>query len=130
MPWESSSQPTETELNILRVLWESGPAPVRVIHEEISKAKETNYSTTVKMLSVMLDKGLVKRDENVRPHIYRTVKKQETTQKGMLRDLMDRVYGGSPGRMVIQALSSKKASQDELDEIRKLLDRLQEREDE
>jgi len=126
MPWESSSQPTDAELQLLRVLWEHGPSPVRVIHEAISRAKETNYSTTVKMLSVMLDKGLVKRDEAVRPHIYRTVKKQETTQKGMLRDLMDRVYGGTPGRMVIQALSSRKASQEELDEIRRLLDQLQE----
>ena len=107
------------------LLWENGPSPVRVIHESVSRTKETNYSTTVKMLSVMLDKGLVKRDESVRPHIYRTVKKQETTQKGMLRDLMDRVYGGTPGRMVIQALSSKKASQEELDEIRRLLDQLQ-----
>ena len=125
MPWESSSQPTDAELQLLRVLWENGPSPVRVIHESVSRTKETNYSTTVKMLSVMLDKGLVKRDENVRPHIYRTVKKQETTQKGMLRDLVDRVYGGTPGRMVIQALSSKKASQEELDEIRRLLDELQ-----
>lgn len=125
MPWESSSQPTDVELQILRVLWDQGPSPVRVIHEVMSENKETNYSTTVKMLSVMLDKGLVKREESVRPHIYRTVKKQETTQKGMMRDLMDRVYGGSPGRMVIQALSSKKASQEELDEIRKLLDQLQ-----
>lgn len=125
MPWERSSQPTETELQILRALWEQGPSPVRVIHEAISRNKETNYSTTVKMLSVMLNKGLVKRDESVRPHIWRTVKKQETTQKGMLRDLMDRVYGGSSGRMVIQALSSKKASPEELEEIRRLLDQLQ-----
>lgn len=126
MPWESSSQPTDAELQILRVLWEHGPSPVRVIHEAISRNKEINYSTTVKMLSLMLDKELVKRDESARPHIYRTVKKQETTQKGMMRDLLDRVYGGSPGRMVIQALSSKKASQEELNEIRNLLDQLQE----
>ena len=125
MPWESSSQPTDAELQILRAIWEHGPSPVRVIHEAIAKSKSTNYSTTVKMLSVMLNKGLVKRDESVRPHVYRTVKKQETTQKGMMRDLMDRVYGGSPGRMVIQALSSKKATQQELDEIRELLDQLQ-----
>ena len=126
MPWESSSQPTEVELQILRALWELGPSPVRRIHEAISATKETNYSTTVKMLSVMLEKNLVKRDESVRPHIYRTVKKRETTQKGMLRDLMERVYGGSPGRMVIQALSSKRATSAELQEIRELLDRLQE----
>ena len=125
MPWQSSSQPTDAELQILRVLWENGPSPVRVIHEAVSRNKEANYSTTVKMLSVMLDKALVRRDESVRPHIYRTVKKQETTQKGMMRDLMDRVYGGTPGRMVIQALSSRKASPEELDEIRKMLDQLQ-----
>ncbi len=125
VPWKSSSQPTESEVEILRVLWDNGPSPVRVIHEAISQAKDTNYSTTVKMLSVMLDKKLVKRNESVRPHVYSTVKPRSTTQKGMLRDLMDRVYNGSPGRMVIQALSSKKATPAELAEIRKLLDRLQ-----
>ena len=125
MPWESSSQPTDAELRILKALWELGPSPVRVIHETISRAKDTNYSTTVKMLSVMLDKGLVKRDEAVRPHIWSTVKKQATTQKGMLRDLMDRVYDGTPGRMVVQALASKRATKEELDEIREMLDRLQ-----
>lgn len=125
MPWECSSQPTETEVRILRALWENGPSPVRVIHEAVSQTKETNYSTTVKMLSVMLEKKLVARDESVRPHVYRTAKTRSTTQKGMLRDLMDRVYDGSPGRMVIQALSSKKATPEELKEVRELLDRLQ-----
>ena len=125
MPWKSSTQPTESEVEILRVLWDNGPSPVRVIHEELSRTKETNYSTTVKMLSVMLEKQLVRRDESVRPHVYRAVKPRSTTQKGMLRDLMDRVYDGSPGRMVIQALSSKKASSEELEEIRRLLDQLQ-----
>lgn len=125
VPWKSSSHPTESEVEILRVLWDHGPSPVRVIHEAISQAKDTNYSTTVKMLSVMLEKKLVKRDESVRPHVYSTAKQRATTQRGMLRDLMDRVYDGSPGRMVIQALSPKKATPEELTEIRKLLDQLQ-----
>ena len=125
MPWESSSQPTDAEIQILRALWEYGPSSVGVIHEFVSRSKETNYSTTVKMLAVMLEKGLVRRDESVRPHIYRTAKTRAGTQKGMLRDLMDRVYDGSPGQMVLQALSSKKATPAELAEIREILDQLQ-----
>jgi predicted transcriptional regulator len=81
-----SSQPTEVELQILRILWELGPSPVRVIHQRLNQAKGTNYSTTMKMLSVMLHKGLVKRDENARPHIYRpTLTREKTTGQGIDR---------------------------------------------
>lgn len=120
-----SSQPTEVELQILRVLWDAGAAAVRDIHLALSAEKDTNYSTTVKMLSVMLDKGLVKRDESVRPHVYRPVAAQKTTQQRMLRDLMQKAFDGSAGSLVLQALSSKKASKEELAEIRRLLDQLE-----
>jgi BlaI family penicillinase repressor len=120
-----SSQPTEVELQILRVLWEEGPSTVGEIHKALLPKKGTNYSTTVKMLSVMLEKELVKRDESTRPHVYRPVAPQKTTQQRMLRDLIQKAYDGSAGSLVLQALSSQKASKDELAEIRRLLDELQ-----
>ena len=87
MPRPASSQPTEVELQILRVIWDRGPCGVREIHENLHSAKGTNYSTTVKMLSVMLAKGLVKRTESQRPHIYRAVWTRERTGKSLLKDL-------------------------------------------
>jgi BlaI family penicillinase repressor len=125
MPRPPSTQPTEVELQILRVLWERGPSTVRQIHNALAQDKDTNYSTTVKMLSVMLDKGLVKRDETARPLVYRAVKSQQTTQRSMLRDLVQRAYGGSTGSLVLQALSSQRATPEELAEIRRLLDELE-----
>lgn len=120
-----STQPTEVELQILRILWELGPSPVREIHKKLEAEKGTNYSTTVKMLSVMLEKGLVKRDEEVSPHIYRATATREKTGKKMLTDLVEKVYAGSTMSLVLQALSSTKASREELDEIRKLLDQME-----
>jgi len=118
-----SSQPTEVELQILRILWDLGPSPVRVIHEQLSD-KGTNYSTTVKMLSVMLEKGLLKRKEGVRPHIYRVAESQEKTQQRMLSDLIEKAYSGSALSLVMQALSEK-ASPEELQQVRELLDQLE-----
>ncbi len=125
MPRQPSSQPTEVELQILRILWELGPSPVRDIHQRLEAEKGTNYSTTVKMLSVMLDKGMVRRDEAKRPHVYRAAMTQERTQKRMLDDLLSKVYGGSARNLVMHALSSKKATPGEIDEIRQLLDEMQ-----
>lgn len=130
MARRQSSQPTEVELQILRTLWDRGPSAVREIHQTISAEKGTNYSTTVKMLSVMLEKGLVKRDENARPHVYRPTAAQETTQKRILRDLIQKAFDGSAGSLVLQVLASKKASKAELAEIRKLLDQLEGEENE
>lgn len=119
------SQPTEVELQILRVMWDHGPSTVGDIHKILLAERGTNYSTTVKMLSVMLDKGLVKRDETVRPHVYRPVAPQKTTQQKMLRELIRKAYHGSTGSLVLHALSSQKASPEELAEIRRLLDTLE-----
>lgn len=125
MPRPGSSQPTEVELQILRVLWERGPSTVRQIHDALSADKRTNYSTTVKMLSVMLEKDLVRRDEDARPLVYRAAKNQQTTQRSMLRDLIQRAYDGSAGSLVLQALATKRATPDELADIRRLLDELE-----
>jgi predicted transcriptional regulator len=118
-------QPTEVELQILRVLWELGPSPVRTIHARLQAEKDTNYSTTVKMLSVMMDKGLVKRDENASPHIYRPALSREAAGKRMVRELIDRVYDGAAMSLVLHALKSAKASPEELDEVRRLLDEME-----
>jgi len=119
------TQPTEVELQILRILWELGPSPVREMHARLNAAKGTNYSTTVKMLSVMLDKGLVKRDEKASPHIYRPVLSREKTGKRMLGDLIEKVYDGAAMSLVLQALASSKPTKEDLDDVREFLDELE-----
>jgi predicted transcriptional regulator len=118
-------QPTEVELQILRILWELGPSPVREIHARLNAEKGTNYSTTVKMLSVMLEKGLVRRDEQASPHIYRPALTREAAGKRMLSDLIEKVYDGAAMSLVLQALSSAAATKEELDEVRRMLDQLE-----
>ena len=125
MPRHPSTQPTEVELRILRILWEHGPSTARGIHNQLSGTRETNYSTTVKMLSVMLDKKLLNRDDTIRPQVYRTAATQGRTQERMLKDLIHKAYDGSVGSLVMQALSSQKSSPDELAEIRRLLNELE-----
>ena len=120
-----SSQPTAVELEILRILWDLGPSPVRDVHARLAEAKGTNYSTTVKMLSVMLTKGLVKRDDGATPHIYRAAMSRERAAKKFLTELIEKVYDGSAMSLVLQALAGGKASQAEIDEARKLLDEME-----
>jgi predicted transcriptional regulator len=125
MPRPVSAQPTEVEMQILRILWELGPSPVRDIHKRLEAAKGTNYSTTVKMLAVMLQKGLLKRDEDAQPHVYRPALTRAKTGKRMLNDLIEKVYDGSAMSLVLQALSSGKATKEELEEVRRVLDQME-----
>jgi predicted transcriptional regulator len=125
MPRPSSSQPTEVEMQILRILWELGPSPVREVHKRLEAAKGTSYSTTVKMLAVMLDKGLVTRDERAQPHIYKAALSREGAGKRLVRDLIEKVYNGSVQSLVLQALSTQRATPEERNEIRRLLDKLE-----
>lgn len=120
-----STQPTEVELQILRILWDLGPSPVRDIHAKLNAEKGTNYSTTVKMLSVMLDKGLVKRDESAAPLIYRSAMTREAAGKRFVRELVDKVYDGAAMSLVLHALKSATASPEELAEVRRLLDTME-----
>jgi BlaI family penicillinase repressor len=120
-----SSQPTAVELEILRILWDLEPCPVREIHTKLSESKDTNYSTTVKMLSVMMQKGLVKRDENASPHLYRSAITKQKAAKKFLTELIEKVYDGSAMSLVLQALAGGKASQKEIDEARRLLDEME-----
>lgn len=125
MARHASTQPTEVELQILRILWSDGPSIARHIHDSLQEFKQTTYSTTVKMLSVMMEKGLLKRDDDAKPHVYRASAPQQRTQKRMLGDLIEKVYDGSAAALMLHALSSKKATAEELAEIRELLDRLE-----
>ncbi len=120
-----SSVPTDVEFQILNILWELGPSPVRDIHRQLDAVKGTNYSTTVKMLGVMLQKGLLRRDEDAQPHVYRTALTRHRAGKQMLKDVVQKVYDGSSLSLVLQALSSSKATKAELAEIRKLLDQME-----
>ncbi len=117
-------RPTEAELEMLRVLWTRGPLTVREIHEALSE-KETGYTTTLKILQKMTDKGLVRRDESSRSHVYHPVLEAGQTQRQLVRELMQRAFGGSAGQLVLSALSEKKATADELSEIRRLLDEME-----
>ncbi|MCA9136401.1 MAG: BlaI/MecI/CopY family transcriptional regulator [Planctomycetales bacterium] len=120
-----SFQPTEVELQMLRILWDLGPSPVRDIHSHLNASKGTNYSTTVKMLSVMLDKGLVRRDETVSPHIYRPAFTRQSAGKRLMKDLVEKVYDGATMSLVLHAIKSMKASPQELSEVRRLLDEME-----
>ena len=118
-------RPTQLELTILRVLWDSGPSSVRRITEILNEKKSTGYTTVLKMLQIMTEKGLVSRDASRRPQIYRARHSQEQTQKQLLRDLLDRAFDGSVKTLVMQALSTRKSSPEELEAIEKLLDRIE-----
>jgi predicted transcriptional regulator len=115
-------RPTDAELAILRVLWDQGAATVRQVHEVLSRERPTAYTTALKMLQIMTEKGLVRRDETDRTHVYQARLSQEQTQRQLLRDLLDRAFGGSSSQLVMQALATRRASAEELTEIRKLLD--------
>jgi len=121
-------RPTDAELAILRVLWERGPSTVREVHEEVSRERGTGYTTVLKLLQIMFDKGLVTRDESERAHVYQPRHSEEQAQRRLVTDLLDRAFGGSAQKLVMQALTAKKASAEELAEIRKLLDELDESE--
>ncbi len=118
-------RPTDAELAILRVLWEHGPCTVRRVQESLGRDKPTGYTTALKLLQVMTEKGLVLRDESLRSHVYRARSSEEHTQRELVVDLIRRAFGGSARKLVVQALASKEASAEELAEIRQHLDRLE-----
>jgi len=117
-------QPTRAELDILRVLWKQGRCTVRQVHEALQETQDkgTVYTTVLKLMQNMAEKGLVRRDERERTHVYEAAISQQKTQRALVRDLMDRAFGGSTASLVIQALSAKRATPEELAEIRRLLD--------
>jgi len=120
MSKSSSSRPTDAELAILRVLWDVGPITVRQVHDALGR--DTAYTTVLKLLQIMTEKGLVARDESQRSHVYRASRKQEQTQRQLVGDLLERAFGGAADKLVLQALSAKKVTAEELAEIRRMLD--------
>jgi predicted transcriptional regulator len=116
-------RPTESELAILRILWRSGPSTVRQVVE--SSEPGTGYTTILKMLQIMTEKGLVTRDDAARTHVFKPSQPEENTQRQLLDDLLDRAFGGSAQKLVLQALSGRQPSRDELAELRHLLNSME-----
>ena len=121
----SMPRPTQAELEILAVLWERGPSSVREVHDELRARRETGYTTVLKTLQIMTEKGLVARDERQRSHIYSARVPQRETQRQLLDDLLERAFSGSSSALVMQALATRRASPEELDAIRRLLDEIE-----
>lgn len=119
------SKPTESELEILSLLWEMKQASVRQIHERLAETKDTGYTTTLKTMQIMHGKGMLNRNENQRTHIYSPATNQKETQKSLLRNLVSTAFGGSAQKLVMQALGEENPSKEELDEIRAFLDQLE-----
>jgi predicted transcriptional regulator len=119
-------RPTDAELEILKVLWQRGPSTVREVHDVLNETKPTGYTTVLKLLQIMGDKGLVRRNESQRAHVYEAQLRQEQTERQMVGDLLERVFDGSATKLVMQALATKKTSQHELTAIRQLLKEFEE----
>ena len=119
--------PTDSELAILNVLWTRGPSTVREVHEELQDAQGTGYTSTLKLMQLMAQKGLVDRDESRRSHVYSARPGEEATKKSLVRQLADKAFDGSAAQLAMRALSAKKASPEELAEIRRLLDEMEKR---
>lgn len=117
-------KPTESELEILQILWEKESCTVRDVHEILEKNKEAGYTTTLKLMQIMTEKGLVIRDTSSKTHIYRAVATQQKTEQHLVNKMIDNVFNGSAARLVMQALGNHSASQDEIDSIKKYLDEL------
>jgi BlaI family transcriptional regulator, penicillinase repressor len=119
-------KPTESELEILQIIWTKGIATVREVHEELGKTKDVGYTTTLKLMQIMHEKGLVKRDDSMRTHVYQAAVNKEKTQKHLLGKMIDSLFGGSPTQLVIQALGNDQSnlSEAELGQIQDLLNSL------
>ena len=120
----TSPKPTESELEILQILWNKGNCTVREVHEVLEKNKEAGYTTTLKLMQIMHEKGLVARDTSAKTHIYRALVNQEKTQQHLVNKMIDNVFNGSAARLVMQALGNHSASKEEIDSIKKYLDEL------
>ena len=125
MPRKRSSKPTEVELQILGVLWARGSSTVREVHNALEDARDTGYSTTLKMMQIMTEKGLLLKDDSQRPQVYRPAMSQEQAQMQFVDDLIQRVFGGSADKLILRAINSRHVSSEDLEQIRKLLKKLE-----
>jgi len=119
---KDAPRPTDAELEILRVLWARGPSTVREVHAALSKTRRAGYTTVLKFMQIMTDKGLLQRNEDQRAHVYESSVPQAETQRILVGELLDKAFGGSAANLVMQALASKPASAEDLSSIRQLLD--------
>ena len=117
-----NSRPTDRELTILRILWDNGPATVREVNEAMNENQDTGYTTTLKLMQIMTDKGLLRRDESRFKHVYKPAMTEEKAQKLLVGELLEKAFSGSAEKLVMRALSAKKVSAKELEKIRKMLD--------
>lgn len=115
-------RPTDSELEILTVLWSRGPSTVRVVHDTVARHRPAQYTTILKLLQIMAEKGLVRRNESERAHVYEASRPREETQRQLAGDLLQRAFGGSAKSLLMGALSARKASRQELAELRKFLE--------
>jgi len=122
MARRKNSRPTDRELTILRILWDNGPSTVRRVNEAMNKDENTGYTTTLKLMQIMAEKGLLIRDESQFKHVYKPALTEEKTQKQLVGDLIERAFAGSAEKLVMRALSAKKVPAKELERIRKILD--------
>jgi len=121
----NTPEPTKSELEILQVLWQYGPSTVRFVNDQLNKTKrEVQYTTTLKLMQIMAEKGLLKRDESQMKHIYSAAEEESKTKNLLLNRFIDAMYNGSAAKLMMQLLSSKKTSKKELEQIRELLDKL------
>ena len=118
-------EPTAAELEILQIVWENGPSTVGAVNEKLNEKRKIGYTTTLKLMQIMAEKNLVRRDVSQRAHVYSARVSADQTQRKLLANLMDRAFRGSASRLVMQALSTRKATDEELAEIRSLLDEME-----
>jgi len=126
MARHKTARPTDRELTILRILWDNGPSTVRQVNEAMSQDEDTGYTTTLKLMQIMAEKGLLLRDDSQFKHVYRPVLTEEKAQKQLVGDLLDRAFSGSAEKLVMRALSAKKVSAKELASIKKMLNEFEE----
>jgi len=122
---KTQKKPTDAELAIIGVIWDRGPSTVREVFQHLSERREIGYTTVLKFMQIMTDKGLLERNTSVRPQVFKAARPQQQTQRQLLRELLDRAFDGSPGNLVLQALSIRESTPEERREIRELLDRLE-----
>jgi predicted transcriptional regulator len=121
---DSVPRPTESELEILQVLWQNGPSTVRFVNDTLNRKKKVGYTTTLKLMQIMVEKGILQRDGDKRPHLYRPALEENKTQEVLLERFLDTAFGGSAMKLVMQALGNRRTSKDELTQIRRFLDNL------
>ena len=122
---KKSERPTESGVEILSVLWTNGPSTVREVHDQLKKSRSIGYTTVLKLMQIMFEKNLLLRDDSQRSHVYRPRQKAEKTQKTLVKHMLSRVFSGSVENLVVQALSAKKATPEELAQIRRMLDEME-----